>query len=148
MARELLGQHNLSDLEVTFSKTKRALGRCFFRAGEPERIDLSSYWLQYLPKEEVKDTILHEIAHAKAGIRAGHGPKWKRVASSIGANPSRVADVPEDLQEKFNKKNANYLAVCDSCNSTHYFNRFTKNWQEKRYRCGKCSGEFTVYKNK
>ena len=50
---------------------------------------------QYLSKpvvecnsvERVRETILHEIAHAKAGNRAGHGRMWKVMAIAVGAKP-------------------------------------------------------------
>lgn len=147
MTRQLLDQNNLSTLEVTFSKTKNALGRCFFQNKEPVRIDLSSYWLAYLTKDELRDTILHEIAHAKAGHEAGHGEKWKKTAQSIGANPKRIADIPPELVKKFQKENSNYVAVCQSCENEHYFDRFTKKWRDNMYRCT-CGSEFTVYSNK
>ncbi len=37
--------------------------------------------------EQVRDTVLHEIAHAIAGPEAGHGPLWKATARRIGATP-------------------------------------------------------------
>ena len=38
------------------------------------------------------DTILHEIAHAIAGVEAGHGPAWKAVAQRLGATPRARAE--------------------------------------------------------
>ena len=31
-----------------------------------------------------RQTLLHEVAHALAGARAGHGAAWKRTARSLG----------------------------------------------------------------
>lgn len=42
-------------------------------------------------EQEVRDTILHEIAHALAP-RAGHGPKWRAICRQIGAEPKRCYD--------------------------------------------------------
>jgi predicted SprT family Zn-dependent metalloprotease len=39
------------------------------------------------------DTIMHEVAHALAGSRAGHGPTWKRVATQVGARPERCCSL-------------------------------------------------------
>ena len=47
---------------------------------------------------EVKDTILHEIAHALAVARAGHGPAWKTVARRIGATPKAHAEEGEEAR--------------------------------------------------
>jgi predicted SprT family Zn-dependent metalloprotease len=44
-----------------------------------------------LPEDEIRDVILHEIAHALAGHKAGHGPVWKAAARKVGAKPSRCA---------------------------------------------------------
>ena len=50
-------------------------------------ITLSKIGVYLHPDSEVKDTILHEIAHVLAGHEAGHGPKWKEIAARIGATP-------------------------------------------------------------
>lgn len=55
-------------------------------------IEISRYYLNN-PKttpERLKNTILHEIAHAIAGPDAGHGPVWKRVAREIGCDAERL----------------------------------------------------------
>lgn len=36
---------------------------------------------------EVEDTILHEVAHALAGLKEGHNRNWQMCASRIGARP-------------------------------------------------------------
>ena len=43
---------------------------------------------------EIRDTILHEIAHALAWTRHGertHGPRWKQICREIGAVPCAAA---------------------------------------------------------
>jgi len=40
---------------------------------------------------EVRDAILHEIAHALAPRKAGHGAQWKGYAKAIGCRPHRCA---------------------------------------------------------
>lgn len=148
LARSLVNQHGFDDIHVTTSKTKNALGRCFFQFGKPVRIDLSSYWVNHLDEHEIRDTILHEIAHAIAGHKAGHGAQWKAVARQIGANPNRLADLPKDISEKFNEQHSNYVAICNNCDKHVYFNRLGKNWRHGVYRCAKCKGQFAVYNNK
>jgi predicted SprT family Zn-dependent metalloprotease len=144
LARNLLAQHNLDHLPVSLSGTKNALGRCFFRGGRAVKIDLSKHWVQALPYETIRDTILHEIAHAIAGVDAGHGEAWKRVCRRIGANPSRVADLPTDVLKSTVKQISNYRAVCSNpqCSSEVYFQRLTYNWRMNRFRCGRCKSEF------
>ena len=148
LAQKLIAQHGL-ELEITTSNAKKALGRCFFRNGRPVRIDLSSYWTNRLPESEVRDTILHEIAHALAGVKAGHGPEWKAAAVKVGANPKRLVDLPEELMNKIRSEISNYIAVCrnSQCKNEVYFDRMTKNWKYGHYVCPKCHSGFTVYSN-
>jgi predicted SprT family Zn-dependent metalloprotease len=51
---------------------------------------MSSYYVAVNDVAEVRDTILHEIAHAHVGNAAGHGPVWQRMARSIGCNGERT----------------------------------------------------------
>jgi predicted SprT family Zn-dependent metalloprotease len=46
-----------------------------------------------VPIKQVRDTVLHEVAHAIAGNRAGHGPEWKEVAKRIGCSATRCHDM-------------------------------------------------------
>ena len=42
--------------------------------------------------DEIHQILLHEVAHAMAGPRAGHGPKWVRIANDIGYVGRRTHD--------------------------------------------------------
>lgn len=55
-------------------------------------IEVSRHYLKH-PKttpDVLKNTILHELAHAIAGHEAGHGPKWKYIARGIGCDAERL----------------------------------------------------------
>lgn len=54
-------------------------------------ITLSRSLTRLCPREDVEDTVLHEVAHALAGPKAGHGPVWRAHARRIGARPNRCA---------------------------------------------------------
>lgn len=69
----------------------RALGTCNYRKQE---IALSKRWTLATPWEEVEDTIRHEIAHALAGGKAGHGKLWQEKAVLVGAKPQTLYDGP------------------------------------------------------
>jgi SprT-like family protein len=43
----------------------------------------------------VKDTILHEIAHAKTPSEPGHGPRWRAWCRKLGCRPSADASAKE-----------------------------------------------------
>lgn len=84
LAEQQMAEHGLCGWTFCFSKAKRMLGVCKYRA---KRIEIAEYYAANSPRETVVDTLLHEIAHALAGSRAGHGPAWKAIAKRLGATP-------------------------------------------------------------
>ena len=87
-ARELMDRHGLADWDLRFNSARTKLGEC--RPGR-KLIQLSRVHAVNGPAAQVTDTILHEIAHALAGPRAGHGPAWKAIAKRLGATPKSCA---------------------------------------------------------
>ena len=84
MARALMDEHGLGDWTFAFLEAERRLGDCHYqerviRVGRTHALDAG--------EAEIRDTILHEIAHALAGPEAKHGPLWKATARRIGATP-------------------------------------------------------------
>lgn len=64
-----------------FDRAKRRAGLCNYT---DHRITVSRYLAAEFDDDTNRQTLLHEIAHALAGPDAGHGPKWKVVAESLG----------------------------------------------------------------
>lgn len=92
LARDLMDRHGLGDWSFRFSAAESRLGEC----RERERlIRISRRHAVKDQPREVRDTILHEIAHALAGAKARHGPGWKAVAKRIGATPKARANESE-----------------------------------------------------
>ena len=84
MARRLMDENGLADWTFAFLEAERRLGDCHFeerviRLGRAHALDGS--------EAGIRDTVLHEIAHALAGPEARHGPKWKAIAKRLGATP-------------------------------------------------------------
>src|SRR5262249_25115524 len=94
LAIELMAQHGLRDWTFGFNRRKQTLGLCRYEA---KGIELSIYFVDQNPIEEIRDTILHEIAHALVGINHGHDAVWRAKAVEIGAKPQRCgrAAMPE-----------------------------------------------------
>ncbi len=92
LARRLMNTHGLDDWSVVLDNAKRRLGVCRERRKE---IGLSRHFVELNNESAVTNTILHEIAHALAGNEAGHGPKWRKVAQQIGADPVRCTDATQ-----------------------------------------------------
>lgn len=88
-ARHLMDEHGLHAWSFGFDNAKRRCGQCNYTK---RLITLSRYYVGMNDEREVRDTILHEIAHALTGPGHGHGPKWKSTARKIGATPNRCAD--------------------------------------------------------
>lgn len=87
MAVDLLGQHGLSAWRVVFDRAKTRAGHCSFPTHE---ISLSAPVMRLQEYSEVRDTILHEIAHALVGPAHGHDDAWRSTAHRIGASGDRV----------------------------------------------------------
>jgi len=86
LGRELLDEHGLHDWVVVFDRAKRRAGVC--RYGRKE-IGLSAPLTSIHPEEEVRDTILHEVAHALVGARHAHDEVWRATARRIGCSGLR-----------------------------------------------------------
>lgn len=101
-----LKNHNLKGWSFKYDNAFLRLGVCRYRT---KTIGLSSTFVLNNTEEEVRNVILHEIAHAIAGIGAGHSRKWRRIATNIGCSfVSRVnknAVMPERTK----------IATCPNC---------------------------------
>ena len=86
MGRELIVEYGLVGWVFGWNWRKRALGLCRYRE---RRIELSRYFVRGNEEGIVRETILHEIAHALAGEKAGHGVKWKAMCLRVGCKAER-----------------------------------------------------------
>jgi predicted SprT family Zn-dependent metalloprotease len=94
MARALMAEHGLRDWSLVFDRARRRAGICRFDRRE---IGLSAPLTALHTEAEVRDTVLHEIAHALAGARHGHDDVWRATARRIGCSGERCVsrDAPE-----------------------------------------------------
>lgn len=72
-----------------WDNSRRRAGVCIFGTRE---IHASRPLAVRWNAQRCEQVILHEIAHALAGPRAGHGRAWVRVAESIGCRRERYDD--------------------------------------------------------
>lgn len=94
LARALLREHGLPDWTVVLTRAKRQAGVCRYAT---RQIGLSGPLTQLHDEAEVRDTILHEIAHALAGPQHGHDRVWRATALAIGCTGQRCSS-PEAAQ--------------------------------------------------
>jgi predicted SprT family Zn-dependent metalloprotease len=113
LAVTLMKKHKLIDKGWTFKydNAVKRFGVCMYRS---KVIGLSRKLVLLNDKDKVVDTILHEIAHAIAGHKAGHGIEWKRVCERIGAKPERCYS-----SEDTNVVELKYYAKCGGCGNEY-----------------------------
>lgn len=87
LAHSLMFEHGLQGWTYATNRRKKTLGLCFSKL---KRIELSVNFIIHNPAPIVKETILHEIAHAIVGTEHGHDSVWKDMAERVGASPCRT----------------------------------------------------------
>lgn len=111
LAKSLIKKNGLEDWTFEFDNAKQRFGCCKLHK---RIISLSRELVTLNNESQVKDTILHEIAHGVANENYGyriepHGKEWKFIAKNLGCNPSSCYD-DSVIQPK--KK---YIAYCPKC---------------------------------
>jgi len=72
-----------------FDNAKTRAGLCNYTS---KRITVSRYLAARYEDDEIHQILLHEVAHALAGSRAGHGPRWRAIALDLGYEGKRLHD--------------------------------------------------------
>ena len=85
LARALLLEHGLSNWTFKYDRAARRFGSCAYRG---RTITLSWKLTMLNDEPQVRNTILHEIAHALAP-GAGHGPTWRAACARLGIEAER-----------------------------------------------------------
>jgi predicted SprT family Zn-dependent metalloprotease len=119
----------------TRSVTVHALTRFRLRGGEliDTEIAISRPATRLCDLVEVRDTILHEIAHVLVGPGHGHGAAWQAVAKSVGAKPQENGDT--DIRAQL----APWVGTCPAghVSTARYYRKPTR-----QRSCGKCCKSF------
>lgn len=130
-ANALIALH-LDPAEWTFGfdNAKTRAGLCNYTN---KHISVSKYLAGRYDDDEIHQVLLHEVAHAMAGPRSGHGAKWKAQAATIGYEGKRLHDgaIADEL--------APWVGLCPA-GHTHY--RYRK--PTRQLACGKCSRRFST----
>jgi predicted SprT family Zn-dependent metalloprotease len=129
MALRLMHEHGLYSRGWTLhiGRGARLFGACHHSR---RCITLSGPLIALNNEAEVRDTILHEIAHALVSQDAGHGPRWKACAIAVGARPQRCAAVSVRQPAK------TWIMTCPACGQSG------ERYRRRRVSCGKCAREF------
>lgn len=98
-ASACLRDHGLSGWTFAWDHAKRRLGSCRY---QDRRITLSRHFVAHNGhrQDQIRDTILHEIAHALAWTHhgeKGHGLHWRAWCRKLGALP-RASAMPQSVE--------------------------------------------------
>ncbi len=114
LAQELMQRYGLTEWSFFFNRNKRRLGVCRQHA---KTIELSEHYVVRNSLHHVRDTILHEIAHALVGTDHGHDEVWRAKCLELGCAP-RACDNAAAMPV------GEWQATCPGCREL--FNRHRK----------------------
>lgn len=125
LALELMHKHGLNKWHFEFDHSTRRAGCCNFH---DRRISISFDLARNAADEDIRDTILHEIAHALVGKKHNHDAVWEAKAREIGCTGERCH------QLRFAP--SRYSVSCENNCWTHTAER-----RDMRLRCRTCGGK-------
>ena len=130
LARRLLAEHGLSGWTVGLDRAKTRAGACHYSR---RLITLSAPLTRLHTEDDVRDTILHEIAHALVGPRHRHDAVWRAKALEIGCTGQRC--VPADAP----KVDGDWVGTCPSGHEVHRHRR-----PQRPQSCSRCQPSFDL----
>jgi hypothetical protein len=115
--------------KFAFDRAKTRAGQCDYTH---KVISLSEYYVSesYVPLADIRNTILHEIAHVLAGDAAGHGREWKKKALEIGCDGQTCNYTWRGAHKRFR-------IYCDCGHIDLKRHRVSKKYSRDNV-CGKC----------
>jgi predicted SprT family Zn-dependent metalloprotease len=116
LANELFACYGLAGWSFAFNRRKTEMGLCLYAT---RAIELSLHFVQMNPEEIIRDTLLHEIAHALVGPGHGHDEVWKQKCLEVGARPERLCF-------QVNMPEGRWQARCGCCGMLHCRHRKPK----------------------
>ena len=131
---------NIAGLPVTRSHATGRLGSYVSRGGRPVCIRL-----QFAQEaENLKQTLLHEIAHAcdhlsnQAGkpYRKAHGPRWREWAATLGT--TTASNGSSEALKQLHQSRLKLVAVCKKCGAE--FQRVRRLNRRRKYFHRDCGG--------
>lgn len=136
LCNDLLHEHGLSQRGWTFffDRSKKRFGQC---VRSKLSITLSAYLVQLNDERKVRETMLHEIAHALAPAGAHHGPAWKHQCRLLGIAPNRCYDSSVETPP------GRYTGTCENCGHTFEKHRKPKSTTAYCIRTSKCKARKT-----
>lgn len=134
LAIRLLTDHGLYQQGWRFrwDNARRRAGACHYADLD---ISGSRHLLPPASDAEIRETLLHEIAHALTR-KHGHGPVWKAKLIEIGGGGARTHQL-ETVKGR-------YDVVCERCGIVGDNHRSSREWRLRVYRHRKCGGRLSL----
>jgi len=130
LARSMMAEHGLTEWNFKFDTARNRLGLTRF---SNKTISISKSLTFLNPESQVRNTILHEIAHALVGPSHGHNNVWRSKAISIGCNGQRTTN-------SIVKVATNYTIKCLHCGTSWGVFRMPKSLTNSWHKgCGRVS---------
>lgn len=130
LAVSLLAEHGLEGWRVEMDRAKSRAGIC---RHDRRVIGLSAPVTTLHDEAEVRDTILHEIAHALVGPAHRHDATWRATARRIGCTGERCVSAESPRVPG---------AWQGVCSAGHVYERHRR--PERVVTCGRCSRAFDL----
>jgi len=128
LARGLIAEHGLDDWSFRFDRARRRAGLCRYDRRE---ISLSGPLTVLYDEADVREVVLHEVAHALVGARHGHDARWRATARRIGASGRRL------VREDSPQVEGSWVGTCPA---GHRVSRHRR--PQRVQACGQCSPTF------
>jgi len=132
LARSIMNEHGLTTWTFQFDRAKRRLGMCSHRT---QTISLSAPLTRLNDEERIRNTILHEIAHALVGPGHKHDHVWRRQARAIGCDGRTCVDTEEIVTAP-----TAWVGICPCCLTKVGRHRLTD--KARRVACSACCKQF------
>jgi len=128
MARRLMSKFLDESWSMRFMNSKSSAGICDYNF---RNILLSRFAVIHLSMVQIREIILHEIAHALVGWRNNHNKIWKKMSLRIGASGQ--------TKYTFHLSCPTFILFCGCCERE----RFVKRKKVERYKfCQMCKQKF------
>jgi hypothetical protein len=147
-AEALIALHLDPSWSFAFDNARTRAGLCAY---DRKRISVSRLLAGRYDDDEIHQVLLHEVAHALAGAKAGHGPRWKKVATGLGYEGKRLHSgaIADELAPwvgscpaghvHYRYKRPTRVVSCAIC-SKRFDLRFQIEWSKRAVRAAAMSG--------
>ncbi|NCD16831.1 MAG: sprT domain-containing protein [Actinobacteria bacterium] len=128
LATGLMARHGVGDWSLGWDNARTRAGMCRYNT---RTISLSRPLMALYEREQVREVVLHEIAHALVDAKHNHDAVWRAKAREIGSTGARALPVDSP------RPPAPWVGRCPR---GHEFHRYRR--PPARSSCSRCSSRF------